>query len=212
MKTSFITRRSFVASGVAAPLASAIAIAMATTLAACGDKAPKVPAFNGIDLTGAKYGKQLDLVDHNGKRRSLSDFKGKVVMLFFGFTQCPDVCPTALARAAEIKGQLAGEGDKLQILFVTIDPDRDTAPVLKAYMAAFDPTFLGLIGNAEETKRTADEFKVYYRQVPTGSSYTMDHSAITYVFDPSGQMRLAFRHEDSAKNCANDIRNLLKTS
>ena len=133
-------------------------------------------------------------------------------MLYFGFVQCPDVCPTALTRAVEVKRLLGADGERLQVIFVTVDPERDTNDILKAYMAAFDPTFLALHGNADKTRSTAEHFKVYYKKVPTGSSYTMDHSALSYVFDPNGQLRLAMRHEQSAEDYAHDIVQLLKKS
>ena len=172
---------------------------------------PIVGPFRGLDLTGAPYGQDVNLTDHNGQERSLADFKGQVVLLYFGFVQCPDVCPTALSRAVETKRLLGADGERLQVLFVTVDPERDTAPVLKAYMAAFDPRFLALSGDLQRTRETADSFKAYYKKVPTGSSYTMDHSALSYLFDPSGVLRVALRHEQTAQDYAHDIALLLKT-
>lgn len=172
---------------------------------------PIVGQFKGLDITGAPYGKDFNLTDHNGQERTLADFKGQVVMLYFGFVQCPDVCPTALSRAVETKRLLGADGERLQVLFVTVDPERDTAPVLKAYMAAFDPSFLALSGDLQRTRDTADSFKAYYKKVPTGSSYTMDHSALSYLFDPSGVLRVAMRHEQTAQDYAHDIALLLKT-
>ncbi|RYF62683.1 MAG: SCO family protein, partial [Comamonadaceae bacterium] len=142
-------------------------------LSACGAK-EEAAAFRGIDLTGATYGSQLRLNDPAGQARTLEDFRGQVVLLFFGFTQCPDVCPTALARAAEVKRLLGADGARLQVLFVSVDPERDTPGVLRAYTAAFDPTFLGLRGDAQQTALVAKEFRVFYKQVPTGNSYTVD--------------------------------------
>jgi protein SCO1/2 len=139
----------------------------------------------------------------------VADFKGKAVMLFFGFTQCPDICPTALVRAAEIRKMLGADGERLQVIFVTVDPERDSPVVLKAYTQAFDPSFLGLYGDPQKTSETAKAFKAFYRKVPTGSSYTMDHSAFSYVFDPAGKIRLALRHEQSAQECAEDLRKIL---
>src|SRR5574343_491279 len=130
--------------------------------------------------------------------RRLEEFRGQVVMVFFGFTQCPDVCPTALARAVQVKQGLGAEGDKLQVLFVSVDPERDTGPVLAEYTKAFDPTFLALRGDAARTEAAAKEFKVFYRRVPTGSSYTMDHTALSYLIDPQGRLRVAVRHGQSA--------------
>ncbi len=172
---------------------------------------PVVGQFKGLDITGAPYGKDFKLTDHNGQERTLADFKGKVVMLYFGFVQCPDVCPTALARAVETKHLLGADGERLQVIFVTVDPERDTAPILKEYMAAFDPNFLALSGDLQRTRDTADSFKAYFKKVPTGGSYTMDHSALSYLFDPSGTLRVAMRHEQTAQDYAHDIALLMKT-
>ncbi|SHN39993.1 protein SCO1/2 [Duganella sacchari] len=165
--------------------------------------------FTAIDITGSSIGPDYQLFYGDGKPAALRDFKGKVVMLFFGFTQCPDVCPTALARAVEIKRLLGADGDKLQVVFVTVDPERDTAPLLAEYTRAFDPTFVAVRGNLEQTAKAAKDFKIFYRKVPSGSSYTMDHTALTYVFDTSGKVRLAMKHEETAQQCADDIRKLL---
>ena len=169
------------------------------------------PAFKGIDITGAPYGRDFSLLDPQGKVRTLADFRGKFVMLFFGFTQCPDVCPTALARAAEVKKRLGPDGEKLQVIFVTVDPERDKPTMLAGYTAAFDPTVLGLYGDLAATEAAAREFKVFYRKIPTGGSYTMDHTAITYVFDAAGHLRLALRHEQTAEDYTSDIRLLMNT-
>ena len=187
-----------------------IVAALAVFIAGCnrtGDAA--APGFRGIDLTGAPYGRNFRLTDADGRERTLADYKGKAVLMYFGFVQCPDVCPTALIRAAKVKQLLGADGDKLQVIFITIDPERDTPEVIKAYTAAFDPSFIGLYGDAKRTRETADEFKVYYKQVPTGSSYTMDHSALSYAFDPQGRLRLALRHEQTAEDYAHDLRQLL---
>ena len=187
-----------------------IVAALAVFIAGCnraGDGA--APGFRGIDLTGAPYGRNFRLTDADGRERTLADYKGKAVLMYFGFVQCPDVCPTALIRAAKVKQLLGADGDKLQVIFITIDPERDTPEVIKAYTAAFDPSFIGLYGDAKRTRETADEFKVYYKQVPTGSSYTMDHSALSYAFDPQGRLRLALRHEQTAEDYAHDLRQLL---
>ena len=170
------------------------------------------PQFKSIDLTGADYAKDFSLPDHNGQLRSLKDFKGKLVVLFFGFTQCPDVCPTSMAELAEVKKLLGKDGDKLQGLFVTVDPERDTPELLKAYMANFDPTFLALRGSPEQLEAMAKEFKVYYKKVPgkTLTSYTMDHSAASYVYDTQGRLRLYTRYGSGAQALASDIKLLLK--
>ena len=167
------------------------------------------PAFNGIDVTGAAIGPDYHLFYADGKPASLRDFKGKYVMLFFGFTQCPDVCPTALSRAVEIKRLLGADGNKLQIVFATVDPERDTGPLLAEYMRAFDPTFVSVRGNLAQTAKAAADFKIFYRKVPSGSSYTMDHTAITYVFDADSKIRLAFKHDQPAQQCADDLRKLM---
>ena len=167
-------------------------------------------SFQSLDLTGATYGRDFHLSDPDGRVRSLVDFRGQVVLLFFGFTQCPDVCPTALARAAQVKQLLGAQADKLQVIFVTVDPERDSPVVLRAYTRAFNPDFLGLRGDLQTTKQTAQDFKVFFAKVPTGSSYTMDHTAITYSFDPRGNLRLAIRHAQSAESVAADVRVLLR--
>lgn len=176
----------------------------------CQDNTVGVSRFHGLDLTGASYGRDFRLRDAQGRERSLADFRGKVVLLYFGFTQCPDVCPTALSRAAEVKKLLGAEGERLQVIFVTIDPERDTPQVIQPYVAAFDPSFLGLYGDAQRTRETAAEFKVFYQKVPTGGSYTMDHSTLSYVFDPQGRLRLALRHEQNAQDYAQDLQRLLQ--
>lgn len=165
--------------------------------------------FKGLDITGAKYGRGFSLTDQTGRVRTLADFRGQVVMLYFGFVQCPDVCPTALMRAATVKQLLGDQGNRLQVLFVTVDPERDTPEMLREYMAAFDASFLALTGSLAEIKTVADEFKVFYKKVPTGSSYTMDHTALSYLFDPDGRLRLALRHEQTAQDYAADVRALL---
>lgn len=176
----------------------------------CQDNTAGVSRFHGLDLTGASYGRDFRLLDAQGREHSLADFRGKVVLLYFGFTQCPDVCPTALSRAAEVKTLLGAEGERLQVIFVTIDPERDTPQVIQPYVAAFDPSFLGLYGDAQRTRETAAEFKVFYQKVPTGGSYTMDHSTLSYAFDPQGRLRLALRHEQNAQDYAQDLQRLLQ--
>ncbi|KAF1045524.1 SCO family protein [Xylophilus sp.] len=178
-------------------------------LAGCGRREP--PAFRGVDVSDVTtYARDFRLRDPDGHERTLADFRGKAVLLFFGFTQCPDVCPTALARAAEVKRLLGADGGRFQVLFMTVDPERDTPAVLKAYTAAFDPGFLGLWTDVQGTQDTAREFKVFFRKVPTGSSYTMDHSAFSYVYDPQGRLRLVMRHDQTAQEYADDVRRLLQ--
>ena len=178
-------------------------------LAACSPEALK---FKSIDITGADYVKGFALPDHNGVQRSLADFKGKAVVVFFGFTQCPDVCPTALADLAEVKRLLGPQGDKLQGIFVSVDPERDTPEVLKAYMANFDPGFLALRPSMDQLPDVAKGFKVFYKKVegPTPTSYTIEHSAGSYVFDPQGRVRLYTRQAVGAQGLAEDIALLLK--
>ena len=179
-------------------------------LAGCSDKAP---SFVSIDITGADYARDFSLVDHNGQTRSIKDFAGKVVVVFFGFTQCPDVCPTAMSELAEIRKLLGADGERLQGIFITVDPDRDTLEVLKAYMANFDPSFLALRPSSpEQLAALAKDFKAYYKKVDgrTPTSYTMDHSAGSYVFDPQGRIRLFTRHGMGAQALAGDLRQLLK--
>lgn len=178
-------------------------------LAACSD--PK-PQFKAIDITGADYAKDFQLTDHNGQPRSLKDFQGKVVVMFFGYTQCPDVCPTSMAELAEVKKALGKDGERLQGLFVTVDPERDTAQVLKAYMANFDPTFLALRGTPEQLAALAKDYKVFYKKVDgkTPTSYTMDHSAASYIYDTQGRLRLYTRYGSGAPALASDIQLLLK--
>jgi protein SCO1 len=170
---------------------------------------PAGPAFKGIDITGAPYGQGFLLTDFNGRPRTLADWQGKAVMLYFGFVQCPDVCPTALSRAAAVMEQLGPQAAEVQLLFVTVDPERDTPELLREYMAAFDPSFVALTGSDDQIKAAADAFRVYYKKVPTGSSYTMDHTALTYLFDRHGRLRVALRHEQGADDYAADIRTLL---
>ena len=188
---------------------AALAGATGTFLASCSDAKPQ---FRSVDITGADYAKDFQLTDHNGQPRSLKDFQGKVVVLFFGFTQCPDVCPTSMAELAQVKKLLGKDGDKVQGLFVTVDPERDTPEVLKAYMANFDPSFLALRGTPEQLAATAKDFKVYYKKVEgkTPTSYTMDHSAASYVYDTQGRLRLYTRYGTGAEALASDIRLLLQ--
>jgi len=179
----------------------------AAVLAACERK--EATTYKGIDMTGATYATDFRLTDPDGRDRTLADFRGKAVLIFFGFTQCPDVCPTALTRAAEVKRLLGNDGERFQTLFITVDPERDTPEVLKAYTAAFDPTFIGLHGDLQRIDEVAKDFKVYYKKVSTGTSYTMDHTSLSYIYDPKGKLRLALRHEQPAQEFADDIRKLL---
>lgn len=186
-------------------------IAGSLLLGACSGDSPR---FSSIDLTGADYAKDFELTDHNGQARSLKDFKGKIVVMFFGYTQCPDVCPTTMTELAAVKKILGPDGDKLQALFVTVDPARDTPEVLKAYMTNFDPSFLALYAPADKLVAVAKDYKVYYKKVEgkTPTSYTMDHSAGTYVYDADGRLRLYSRYGSGAGALASDIKLLLQQS
>ena len=189
--------------------ACAVAAGAAGLFAACSERKPE---FAAIDVTGANYAKDFELTDHNGRVRHLTDFSGKVVVMFFGYTQCPDVCPTSMAELAEVKKALGKDGDRLQGLFVSIDPQRDTPEVLKGYMGNFDPSFLALYTTPEKLVDLAKDYKVYYKRVEgkTPTSYTMDHSAGSYVYDTKGQLRLFTRYGSGAKALTADIQLLLK--
>ena len=182
---------------------------VAACLTACSEDRPK---FSAIDVTGADYAKDFQLTDHNGQARRLQDFRGKIVVLFFGYTQCPDVCPTSMAELAEVKKLLGPDGDKLQGLFVTVDPARDTPELLKAYMANFDPTFLAMRPSPEQLAAVASHFKIYYKKVDGSKPglYSMDHTAGTFIFDPQGRIRLYGRYGSGAQPLAQDIQLLLK--
>lgn len=193
-------------------LGTGIALA-AGVLVACTQKQDKPkPKFSSVDITGADFAKDFSLTDYEGKVRKLNDFRGKIVAVFFGFTQCPDVCPTTMAELSEVKKLLGDDADKLQAIFISVDPERDTPKVLKAYMANFDPTFLGMTPNPEQLAAVAKDFKVYYKKVEgrSKSSYTMDHSAGTYVYDQNGRIRLFGRYGSGAQALAGDIQQLLK--
>ena len=173
---------------------------------------PEKPQFKSIDLTGADYARDFSLLDQNGQLRTVKDFSGKIVVVFFGFVQCPDVCPTSMAELSEVKRLLGAEGNQFQAIFVTVDPERDTPELLKAYMGNFDPTFLALRPTPAELAQVAKDFKIYYKKVDgkTKGSYSMDHSAGSYVYDPQGRIRLYNRYGSGAEVLASDIRLLLK--
>jgi protein SCO1/2 len=184
----------------------ACAVAM---IPACSEQKPQ---FVAVDVTGADYAKDFQLTDHSGQPRSMKDFAGKVVVVFFGYTQCPDVCPTTMTELVAVKKLLGADGEKVQGLFVTIDPERDTPEILKAYMTNFDPSFLALYTTPEKLVAVAKDFKVYYKKVDgkTPTSYTMDHSAGSYVYDTQGRLRLYTRYGSGAGAMASDIRLLLQ--
>jgi protein SCO1 len=181
-------------------------------LALLGGCSEKKPEFRSIDLTGADYAKGFQLPDVNGQTKTLADFQGKAVVLFFGFAQCPDVCPTTMAEVASAKKLLGKDGDKVTAIFVTVDPERDTPQVLKAYMESFDPSFTALRGSSEDVAKLAKDFKVYYKKVEgkTPTSYTFDHTAASFVYDPQGKLRLYTRYGMGAQALAEDLRILLK--
>ena len=179
-------------------------------LAGCKDS----PSFSAVDITGADYATGFSLTDHNGQARTLADFKGKVVVIFFGYTQCPDVCPTSMTELAQAKQLLGADGDKLQGLFVSVDPERDTPEIMKAYMANFDPGFLALYAAPNALPELTKSFRIYYKKVDgkTPTSYTMDHSAGSYVYDTQGRIRLYHRYGSGAAALAGDVKKLLAQS
>ena len=191
-----------------------LATALLLALAGCDRPAAlstQALSFQGVDVTGAAYGRSLALTDQNGQARTLADFKGKVTVVFFGYTQCPDVCPTTMAELAQVKKALGADGERIQGVFVTVDPERDTPEVLKAYMASFDPSFVALRGTAEQTAATAKEFKVFFAKVPgkTEGAYTVDHTAGSYILDASGRLRLFVRYGTGAPALTADLKALL---
>jgi protein SCO1 len=181
----------------------------AAALGACGRSGGL--SFKSTDITGADYGKQFALTDHTGRPRTLEDFRGKVVVIFFGFTQCPDVCPTTMLTMANAVKQLGPQADDVQVLFVTLDPERDSPEVLAQYVPAFHPRFLGLYGDAAATAAAAREFKVFFQRVEgrSGGSYSIDHTAASYVIDRQGRLRLYVRHSQTEADIASDLRQLL---
>lgn len=190
-------------------LCSVTALGAALVLSGC-DRAG-APSFKAIDITGADYARELSLADPDGKRRSLAEFKGRAVVVFFGFTQCPDVCPATMVELAAVKQQLGADGERVQGVFVTLDPERDTPELLKAYVDNFGGGFVALRGTPEETLAAAKHFKVFFAKVPgkTESSYTIDHTAGSYIFDPQGRVRLFTRHGTGAEALAHDLKLLL---
>jgi len=178
-------------------------------LSACSDASL---SFKAIDITGASYAQGFSLKDANGQMRQLPDFQGKVVLMFFGYTQCPDVCPTTMTEMAKVRQLLGKDGERFQAIFVTLDPERDTAPILKAYLANFDSSFLALIPSLEELPKVSKDFKAYFKKQPgpTPTSYTLDHFAGSYVYDPQGRLRLFARYGMPPEDLAHDVRQLLK--
>jgi len=191
---------------------AATAIVAAAALAGCERLLPaSAPAFHSVDITGADYGRKLELGDADGRPRTLADFKGKVGVIFFGYMNCPDVCPTTLAELAEVKRKLGADGERVQAIFVTVDPERDTPELLKAYIANFGPGFVALRGTPEQTAAAAREFKVFYMKVPgkAQGAYSVDHTAGSYVVDEQGRLRLFARYGMPADELAADLKQLL---
>lgn len=203
-------RRRTLLSGAGSTVALAALGAGSALLGGCDSR--QSPVFHSIDVTGAAFGQGFDLTDFNGDRRTLADYKGKVVALFFGFTQCPDACPTALAKLSEVSNGLGADASRLQVVFITVDPERDSAELLKNYVPAFNPAFTGLRGSTEQIAAVAKAYKAYYSKVAgkTPESYTIDHSTFTYLYDTEGRLRLMARHEITAAQLASDIRQLLR--
>jgi protein SCO1 len=195
------TRRQLIVSAGALPL-----------IAACDRGGGSKLAFKGVDITGADYAKDFELTDTEGRARRIADFKGKVTLVFFGFTQCPDVCPTTMLELAAAKKALGADGERVQGIFVTIDPERDTPQVLKAYVDNFGAGFVALRGDPEQTKAVAKHFRVFYAKVPgkTEGSYTMDHTAGSYIFDAAGRIRLFTRYGGGAEALKHDLQLLLQ--
>ena len=181
---------------------------LVSVLVACGQAGPQ---FKNVDITGADFGKDFQLYDHTGKVRQMADFRGKVVVLFFGYTHCPDVCPTTMGELALVMKELGNDAGQVQVLFVTLDPERDTQALLAQYVPAFNPAFLGLYGDAAATLLTAKAFRIFYEKQPgkTPDSYTLDHTAASYVFDREGRLRLFVRYGQNGSDLVKDIRQLL---
>lgn len=186
----------------------ALLLCVALLLGACS---PPPAKFNATALAGIDWGRDFALTDHNGQPRRLADFKGRVVLMFFGYTQCPDVCPGTMSGMRELMARLGPDAERVQVLFVTVDPERDTPQLLALYVPAFHPSFLGLYGDAATTEVTAREFRIFYNKQAgkTPSTYSVDHTAGTYVFDPRGKLRLYLRHGETPERIAQDLKRLL---
>ncbi|KQQ47271.1 photosynthetic protein synthase I [Duganella sp. Leaf126] len=191
-------------------LVATAVLAISMLLAGCGEKAAP-QSFQNVDITGAAFARDFALTDHTGKPRTLADFRGKVVVMFFGYTQCPDVCPTTMAEMAGVMKALGPKADQVQVLFVTVDPERDTQPLLAQYVPTFDPRFIGLYGTPEQTAKVAKEFKIFYAKVPgvDAANYTVDHTAASYIFDKNGKVRLMVPHAKGQAAIVHDIEQLL---
>ena len=189
-------------------MARILALALLFAITGC---MPSKPVIQNTDITGADFGRDFALTDHTGKPRMLADFSGKAVVVFFGYTRCPDVCPTTMAELKQVLGRLGEDAKRVQVLFITVDPERDTQALLAQYVPAFDPSFLGLYGDLQATAKVAREFKVFYQKVPGSrpDNYTVDHTAASYVFDPQGRLRLLVRHDNSGQGLVSDLKALL---
>jgi protein SCO1/2 len=189
-----------------------IILFLTASLLACQKSPSAVPTFHATDITGASFARDFELPDHNGKTRKLADFRGKVVALFFGYTHCPDVCPTTLSDFASALKSMGADGQQVQVLFVTLDPDRDTPALLQRYVPAFNPAFLGLHPDQEQLKSIVSEYKVVYQKTPSldKDDYLIDHSAGTYVYDPQGRLRLLIPYGSGAEAIAHDLKALLR--
>ncbi len=205
---------------ITARRAAALALAAASLMLGACDKpgegtqmmlSPAKSTFKNTDVTGLDYAKDFAMPDHTGKMRTLADFKGKAVVVFFGYTRCPDVCPTTMAEMANVMQQLGPLAEKVQVLFVTVDPERDTPELLSKYVPSFDPRFLGLVGDKAQTEKIAKDFRVFYQKAAgkEPGSYTMDHTAGSYIFDPQGRLRLFVRHGQGPEPIAHDLKLLL---
>lgn len=182
-------------------------LTLALLLAGCDTQ----PQFGNTDISAAGYATDFALTDHNGKPRTMADFRGKAVVIFFGYTQCPDVCPTTMTGMAEAMKLLGEDASKVQVLFVTVDPERDTPQLLAQYVPVFNPSFLGLYADAQTIARTAQEFRIFYKKQPgsTPTTYTVDHTAGSYVYDPRGRLRLYIKHGEKPEVIAKDLRLLI---
>jgi len=192
------------------PMRAALAIlafALAAALAGCD----LTPAYNGIDLTGAGWGRDFRLTDADGRERSLAEWRGKYVMVFFGYVYCPEVCPTSLIRAAEVRNGLGADKDKVQVVAITLDPERDSPTAIRDYALAFDPSFVGLWGTPGRIREVAKEFHVYFQKVPAGNTYTIDHTAHTYIVDAEGRLRLAMGYQQTTQQYIADLRKLMSS-
>lgn len=180
---------------------------VALLLASCGGAAPT--PFHGIDLRGESWGRGLTLPDLDGKPRSLADFRGRYMLLTFGYTHCPEVCPLSLLKTAQVRRGLGDDAERLQLLFVTVDPERDTPQVLAGYVASFDRSIVALRGDLEQTRRAANSFRATFRKVPNANGYAMDHTMLIYLIGPDQQLRLAFRHDETPERMLADVRTIL---